>query len=198
MSIARDNNDVLYISGGSSNNIVAFDTTGTVIREITHPDLSAPQGIAFDERGHLFSSSFSKDLMVEFDADGNYVQTITAGDLDVPRSIAFLPAETISTSTEDIPDLNRGVVLAQSFPNPFRRDTSIRFTVPPEGSHVTLSIYDVQGRLVNTLADAWYTGGEHELIWDGTDIQNQRISRGLYMYQLQAGEVKVSKKLVRL
>jgi len=198
MSIARDNDDLLYTSGGSSNNIVVFDTTGTVQKTITHQDLAAPQGVAFDERGHMFSSSFSSDLIVEFDTDGNYVQTITAGDMDVPRSIAFLPMETTSTSVEESPGRDQAFTLAQSFPNPFSRDTAIRFSTPLEGAHVRLSIYDLQGRLITTLANSWYSGGSHELTWDGTDTENHRVSRGLYLYELQAGDVRLTRKMVRL
>jgi DNA-binding beta-propeller fold protein YncE len=54
MSIARNLNDELYVSGGASNNIVKFDNDGNFLKTITHPDLPAPQGIAFDEHGHFF------------------------------------------------------------------------------------------------------------------------------------------------
>ena len=83
--------NVLYVSSGNTNNIIKFDTDGNLLGEVTHPDLPAPQGIAFDERGHFFSSSFSGDTIVEFDENDAYVQTITGDELDVPRSIAFVP-----------------------------------------------------------------------------------------------------------
>jgi uncharacterized protein YjiK len=50
-------NDVLYVSGGASHNIVKFDTEGNFLGQLSHPDLTGPQGVAFVERGHLFSSS---------------------------------------------------------------------------------------------------------------------------------------------
>jgi hypothetical protein len=54
VSVARNLNDELYVSGGASNNIVKFDNDGNFLKTITHPDLPAPQGIAFDEHGHFF------------------------------------------------------------------------------------------------------------------------------------------------
>ena len=45
MGIARDENDVLHVAGGSSNNIVRFATDGTFLGQITHPDLTTPQGV---------------------------------------------------------------------------------------------------------------------------------------------------------
>jgi streptogramin lyase len=81
MAIARDASGALYVSGGSSHNIVKFDTGGDVLAVYAHPDLTGPQGIAFDEHGHFFSSSFYQNKIVEFDADGTYVRTITEGGL---------------------------------------------------------------------------------------------------------------------
>ncbi len=81
-----------------SDDIVKFDTNGNVIGVLTHSDLAAPQGVAFDERGHLFSSSFSRNLVAEFDAEGHYVQTITEGNPQVPRSIAFDPTPATSVN----------------------------------------------------------------------------------------------------
>lgn len=109
MGIARDTSDIFYVSGGSSHDIVKFDTDGNDLGELTHPDLTGPQGVAFDDRGHLFSSSFYQDGVVEFDANGNYVQTITEGNLNVPRSIAFAPRSSVGDLDGDgqvrVPDL---------------------------------------------------------------------------------------------
>jgi len=91
MGIARDNSDVLYVAGGGSNNIVMFDTGGNYLGELSHADLTGPQGVAFDGRGHLFATSLFQDDVVEFDANGSYSQTITQGQLHFPRSIAFVP-----------------------------------------------------------------------------------------------------------
>ncbi len=81
--------ELLFVSGGLSDNICVFTTGGTFLAQLVHPDLPQPQGLAFDERGHLFATSFSLDTLVEFDDGLNWVRTITAGGLDTPRSLAF-------------------------------------------------------------------------------------------------------------
>ena len=48
---------------------------------ISNPDLTGPQGVAFDDRGHLFSSSFYLDQIVEFDTTWDYIYTIAGGNL---------------------------------------------------------------------------------------------------------------------
>ena len=198
MSIARDTEDQLYVSGGGSGNIVVFDTTGNFVREITHSDLSAPQGVAFDDRGHMFSSSFSRNLVVEFDANMEYVQTIRTGNLSTPRSIAFDPTELTPTSAPSFPEQASSFELHQSFPNPFLKDTTIRYHVPARGAYVSIELYDIQGRLVQTLQSGWQTEGLHEVTWDGLNLNHQSSGRGLYLYRLTSDDTVISKKLLRL
>ncbi len=93
MGIARTASDVLIVAGGGSSNLVRFATDGSFLGQITHPDLTGPQGIGIDERGHVFSSSYFQNKLVEFDPAGTWVQTISSGGLNVPRSIAFAPFE---------------------------------------------------------------------------------------------------------
>ncbi|MCH7965742.1 MAG: T9SS type A sorting domain-containing protein [Bacteroidetes bacterium] len=194
MSIARNTNDVLYISGGSSNNIVKFDTFGNMLGVITHPDLPVPQGIAFDDRGHFFSSSFSQNKIVEFDVNDNYVQTITAGNLQVPRSIAFEQLHHL-TFVEDEEELPTEFSLSQNYPNPFNPSTKITFTIPSnvkrEKSNVTLKIYDVIGNEVAILINKEMQSGSYEVEFSAAG-GGKRLPSGVYFYQLRAGNPSAS------
>ena len=49
---------MLYLGLFCIFSIAKFDTNGIYMGSLVHPDLTGPQGIAFDDRGHLFSSSF--------------------------------------------------------------------------------------------------------------------------------------------
>lgn len=114
MGIARDSADVLYVAGGSSHNIVKFQTDGTYLGELSHPDLTGPQGVAFDDRGHLFSPSFFQDRIVEFDSNEAYVQTVTTGGLNIPRTIAFQPAR--ARRRNDANNTNAQILSARNLP----------------------------------------------------------------------------------
>lgn len=82
--------------------------------------------------------------------------------------------------------------LAQNHPNPFYRTTTIRFTLKrPE--HVTLRVYDLNGRLVATLANQAMNSGDYALLFDARTLPN-----GMYFYRLQAGVLSQQKKLVVL
>lgn len=77
--------------------------------------------------------------------------------------------------------------LAPAFPNPFAQTTTIPFHLP-EAASVTLSIYNVLGENVNTLAQGRsLPAGPNALIWNGTNQEGSTVANGLYFVQLTAG-----------
>jgi len=81
--------------------------------------------------------------------------------------------------------------LAQNHPNPFNPSTTIAYTLPTE-SYVTLRVYDMQGRVVATLADGFAQAGTYQAPWDAT-----QMASGVYLYRLVAGDV-VQSRLMHL
>jgi hypothetical protein len=82
--------------------------------------------------------------------------------------------------------------LAQNYPNPFNSNTNFNFTLPI-ASDVTLTVYDMLGREVATVAKGAMTAGSHTVNWSADGL-----ATGVYMYTLTAGEFSQSKKLVYL
>jgi Glycosyl hydrolases family 28/Secretion system C-terminal sorting domain len=82
--------------------------------------------------------------------------------------------------------------LGQNFPNPFNPTTTIEFQIP-KGSHVTLGIYDVLGRLVATLVDRYEPQGTYHARFDGS-----RLASGVYYYRLTANGLTGTRKLMLL
>ncbi len=75
----------------------------------------------------------------------------------------------------------QGFFLDQSFPNPTRAVSTIRFNVV-RGGAVRLAVYDLRGRLVETLVDRELGAGTHEAQWNASSL-----SAGTYLYRLQVG-----------
>lgn len=74
-----------------------------------------------------------------------------------------------------------GNTLHQNFPNPFKEETKIAFTLARR-SPVTLKIFGMPGQEVATLADGFYEAGDHEL-----KFEDPLLPSGTYFYQLQVG-----------
>lgn len=84
-----------------------------------------------------------------------------------------------------------GFSLKQNYPNPFNPSTKIRFSVP-KASNVTISVYDVTGKLVATLADnQQVTAGVKEV-----EFSAANLSSGIYFYTMKAGEFSETKKMI--
>jgi hypothetical protein len=90
---------------------------------------------------------------------------------------------------------HRDVELYQNRPNPFNPSTRIDFYLPSR-AQVTLSVYDVRGKLVRTLVDQPSQFGHHSIVWNGTDNGGGSVSSGIYFYRLQTDNKVITKKLV--
>ncbi|MFQ5709557.1 MAG: T9SS type A sorting domain-containing protein, partial [bacterium] len=91
--------------------------------------------------------------------------------------------------------------LAQNFPNPFNPTTNIRFDVPDQlanGVHVQLRIYNLLGELVRTLMDEQKFPGQYVAEWNGRNDRDESVSSGIYIYQLVAGKVRATKRMLLL
>jgi len=85
--------------------------------------------------------------------------------------------------------------LHQNRPNPFNPVTEISFTLP-EASEVRVMVYNILGQHVSTLIDGYQEAGEHAVIWNGTDSNGRKVSSGIYLYTIEAGQYKASRKMV--
>ena len=82
--------------------------------------------------------------------------------------------------------------LKQPFPNPFNQITTIQFSVEILRA-TSLQIYDVSGRLMETLVDGNFGSGLHEVKWNANNH-----SSGLYIVKLTAGSQIKTKKIIYL
>jgi len=80
-------------------------------------------------------------------------------------------------------------VLYPAYPNPFNPSTTIRFDLPEEG-FITLSVYDITGKLVETLVNKTVPAGYHSHTW-----QPQNLASGLYIVRLKAGQKTFNQKI---
>jgi hypothetical protein len=85
----------------------------------------------------------------------------------------------------DIGEANGSHRRIENFPNPFFSTTAILFDVREGGEPVRLQIFDVSGRLVRTLRDAFTSAGTKSVVWDGTDDVGQSVVPGVYLCRLE-------------
>jgi len=83
-------------------------------------------------------------------------------------------------------------VLEQNYPNPFNPTTNIHFAIPKEGD-VSLKIYDVTGRLVQTYFDGTMKAGLYN-----AEVDASNMASGVYFYTLLAKDFVQTRKMIVL
>ncbi len=132
--------------------------------------------------------------------NGNLPDAVFAMDLVVSRSNRKLRVAThgngayeidldlIKSSTESI-DRVSIFELEQNYPNPFNPSTTIQFQLVTTGD-VLLQVYDIQGKLVETLVDGVRGAGFHQIQFDGSNLAS-----GTYIYRLSIGDEVLTKTM---
>ena len=77
-----------------------------------------------------------------------------------------------------------------AYPNPFNPSTRIEYSIVDAG-HVSVSVYDMAGRLVDEIVNGWYDAGSQSVVWDAADYPS-----GIYFVKLEAGTFSASQKIV--
>jgi len=83
------------------------------------------------------------------------------------------------------------------YPNPFNPSTTIEYDLP-EQSDVSLIVYDIAGRDVQTVVSRSQSPGSYQISWNGTNRDGQLVAGGMYFARLLAGEYSRVIKMVYL
>ena len=87
--------------------------------------------------------------------------------------------------------------LHHNYPNPFNPTTTLRYNLP-EDALVNITIYDMMGRVVKTMVNSQQNAGFKSVRWNATNDAGSPVSAGLYLYMIQAGEFRQTKKMLLL
>ncbi len=81
--------------------------------------------------------------------------------------------------------------LFPAYPNPFNPTTTIRFDLEKTSHPISLKIYDITGRIIETLIYEKIESGHHEVQWDAS-----ASASGVYFVELRIGKERLVQKLL--
>ena len=91
---------------------------------------------------------------------------------------------------------NGGGIQARNFPNPFNPETTISYTLESAGP-VKVSVFNLQGQVLQVLYDGNQSAGEHTMRWDGKLANGEAASSGTYLYRIEtAGQITTNKMIL--
>jgi hypothetical protein len=112
------------------------------------------------------------------------IDAFSVDKIECDPTSAFDETETVNLPTE--------FALIGSYPNPFNARVTIKYALPRD-SHVTLEIFDLMGRKVETVVDGYQQAGYQSVAWDAGNH-----STGMYFYKIKMGDFTDTKKMTLL
>gem|GEM_PF-6676868 len=104
---------------------------------------------------------------------------------------------TVDDATDEIATTPSAYRLDQNWPNPFNTGTTISFSLS-DPAVVELDIYNILGQRVATLVDKHFSGGSHDIFWDGTNSGGDNCGSGVYFYRLKTDAFSEIKRMLLL
>lgn len=184
---AINNDTYLWDGNGFTNSEKWTFLSGGIVSTSTylHPDHSCMIGAG------PFDISAGDSVEVAFALIGaSSTNSLTA--TAVQAKLVYDTLVTDAESPSDNPILPSGFTLYQNFPNPFNPVTSIEFYLDRQ-QDVKLTVFNLLGQRVTTLADGKLGAGMHRFEWGASEYAS-----GLYFYRLETETSSKIKKMVLL
>ena len=95
------------------------------------------------------------------------------------------------------PPVISSFTLDQAYPNPFNPITNIGYELPKE-SFVNITLYDILGNEIKNLVNHTEDPGSKLIQWNATNNAGQSVSAGVYLYSIEVGHFRQTKKMILL
>ena len=138
----------------------------------------------------------SSGSFVDFECDGNII--LSGEDIFLWRvELDTSDCENQELGFSNIINTPEKFRLGQNYPNPFNPVTSLSYDLP-EDSYVSIIIYDLLGNVIKTLVKSNQSSGYKSVQWNATNNLGQPVSAGVYLYSIEAGGFRQTKKMILL
>jgi len=169
---------------------IAFDGTVTIPADllqswVDHPDSNC--GLLYEKM-----DTYPDDEYFYFeDNDDDWF-------MNHPRlTVYYLDESATAINEDEVKNIPASIALLSNYPNPFNQSTIIPVEVKKDVP-VSVSIYNIEGKVVRKLFDGILTAGTHKLLWDGRDANGNLVASGVYLYSISAGSELHTKRMLLL
>ena len=104
---------------------------------------------------------------------------------------------TVDVANENKDLISQEFIIYDNYPNPFNPSTNISYSISKR-EHVSINIFDVKGGKVIELFNNYRSAGIYSIDWNGQNERGVQVSAGVYLYSIEAGEYRQTKKMILL
>ncbi|MCY7362432.1 MAG: T9SS type A sorting domain-containing protein, partial [Ignavibacteria bacterium] len=169
--------------------------TPAFTNSMTPPLFQTAAKMEIDTLGNVYLISFSWNAseshfaIRKYDANGNELFTYDNSD---NSGDSFTENNNLETDNFKIENNVNEFSLSQNYPNPFNPTTNLEFGISELG-FVTIKIYDLAGKEVNSLVNKNLNPGKHKISFDASALPS-----GIYYYKITSGNYSDVKKMILL
>jgi hypothetical protein len=128
-------------------------------------------------------------LLLNIAIESNIASSFTESEMEIDYIRIFKNNLSTSTNQGEMPELFK---LSHVYPNPFNPSTNIDYAIS-KSNIINLSVYDINGILIEELLDEYHRAGQYSITWDAS-----RQPSGIYFIQAFNGENYFHKKITLL
>ena len=191
-----------YLMGWKFNNTSSGEEKAIIINVA-----DTPKTIQYDANDPIFTNSNMRciqitslnsdgepsiDQYINGDGDLNYDTTVVVSGMVIPAYSVnlFEQSSDVNLSNHFTLAPPSKFALDQNYPDPFNPITTISYDIV-DGGHVELSVYNLNGQLIETLVNTPMFPGYYSAIWNG-----DKVSSGLYICRLSVGNQTITQKML--
>ena len=196
------NGNTLYFGGGiSDDNLISYSLPP--LPPEGSFDVRFSNNMKYSENGGSISiNGLNKSVIIEYNLKiKNQIWSLSPSEGETiileDEGTLFLNGDINELLLKNKSTISQNFTLLKSFPNPFNPVTNITYTIS-ENTYIQLSVFSVQGKLIQHLENSFKFAGNYAVSWDGKDMVDKNVSSGIYIVILSTENEILSHKILML
>jgi hypothetical protein len=183
---------ILFPAGTTPRGSIAYKYRAHANRKPERFDILGDPCTAWDDATHWMWQDLRNIYGEDCYANMSFQMDDSSPTLELPVDDWYPPLVGVADENPQAPAAPRKIALRQNAPNPFNPSTAITFELT-EATAVDLSVYDLAGHKVATLASGIHQAGRHTIGW-----RPENLASGVYLYRLQAAGETIERTMALL
>jgi hypothetical protein len=193
-TILANNTVSLNWTTQSESNLIGYHILRSKDDQINYANLITDNIITATNTNNVANYSYN-DKTIE--SETMYYYWLQSIELNGTYDIYGPIIATTNAQAPDAPEFIYQTAFNSIYPNPFNPNTTINFTLA-EKNDVLIKVFNSKGQLVHQYKQNNMPKGNHQIMWNGKDMNNKNCASGVYLFRMQIDKKVMNKKALLL